>query len=199
MRKPKPNTGWWAYLEKQEGFEAFTDTQLAEHKRTYWKEYDRLYKSKKRTIQKREISIAFAEDSIKNIRATAKAKGYNLQTYIRGLVKADMELVQLLPFVHEYREILQLLANCKNQLITIRETDNKNWLGLTKGTEKAEALLVNIEREISTALTRPKVLKTAIIESIQRNPKTIDLLQSILHEYDNQEPNSKDQIIPTTP
>ena len=157
------------------------------------------YKSKKRTIQKREISIAFAEDSIKHIRATAKAKGYNLQTYIRGLVKADMELVQLLPFVHEYREILQLLANCKNQLITIRETDNKNWLGLTKGTEKAEALLVNIEREVSTALTRPKVLKTAIIESVQRNPKTIDLLQSILHEYDNQEPNSKDQIIPTTP
>ena len=185
MRAIKKDTGLWAYLSKLEGFEGFSDAEIKEHKKIYWREFDRLLKAEKRTKQKREVCVVFPLDEIHKIKATAKAQGYtNVQSYIRECVRADMSKLTVIPHLSIVNEIRLELQQCRNHLLAIKEKEQKNWLGLgSKNLENAERTLLDTDARIAAFLKQPKNLKETILEAIARNMDTLALLRSILAEY----------------
>jgi predicted DNA binding CopG/RHH family protein len=188
MRAIKRNSGLWAYLSKLEGFENFSEEEIQAHKKAYWRLYDQKRQASKRK-QKREIVIIFPASDIKVIRATAKAKGYSLHAYVRECIKADISKLTVIPHLSQVSEIMQVLRQCRNQLDAIKQKDVKGWVIISRTYENVETVLNENELRITSILKKPQSLKQIIIDSININPDTIHLLQTILESYGNNQVN----------
>lgn len=189
MRQVNKNSGLWAYLSSLEGYENFTDDDLQIQRKIYWRAYAKRRMHKRRSIDKREINISFEKGQIKVLRATAKAKGYTLQNYIRECLYADANNLVVIPHKLVLAEINQKLRQCLTALDAIKEKDNKAWFQIGSTYEDVVALLSETKTDISKALTVPVSLKQTIIDGILMNPNTIQLLQTILKDYGNNKIN----------
>ena len=199
MRKVPKNTLLWKYLEQKGVLGAGDVNAIKAAKKEYWKQYDKARKQKNRKVQKREIVLAFPADEINHIRFTAKAKGLTIHDYIRACVKADMSQLTVIPHRALVSEILQVLHQCNNQLEVIKKKEGKGWLVISRTYENVETVLNQTENRITNLLKQPASLKETITENINRNPNTLDLLKSILSNYDYQIFDKKDSILPPTP
>lgn len=199
MRKLKKNTGLYQYLDQVGVLEKGTEDEIKMARRHYWQERDRAYKAKKRIKQKREIVLAFPAGEINHIRYTAKAKGHTIHDYIRACVKADMSQMTVIPHRALVAEIMQVMQQCNNQLDAIKKKEEKGWLAISRTYENVETIIKQTERRIDELLKRPNSLKETIVETINRNPNTLDLLKSILTNYGYQIHDQKDRVVPPTP
>ncbi len=184
------------YLESRGVLDSKDEALIEATKKQYWKEYDKARKKKSRTVQKREIAVAFPADEINHVRLNAKEKGYGLQDYIRSCVRADMALIIVIPHRSLVSEILQVLQQCNNQLDAIRQKEGKGWLVISRTYENVESILTITENRINTLLNQTRSLKELIMENIRRNPNTLLLLKSILSTYGYKIQDPQDSHIP---
>jgi hypothetical protein len=183
MRKVKQNSGLWKYLTSLENYETLPDDELASYRKIYWREYARLRMQKRRSVDKREISLSLAKDYIKSLRLVAKSKGYTLQDYIRECVRADLENISVVPHKYVLAQILQVLRHCYSQLEAIKQKDTKAWFALNRTYENVNTVLDDVRKEITVLCNEPTSLRDLISESISSNPHTLVLLASIIKEH----------------
>lgn len=194
MRKLNTKTGLYQYLLQTGVLEGGAE-EIKLAKRQYWRERDKEYKKQKRGKDNREIVLIFPADEINHVRFTAKAKGLTLHEYIRTCVKADMAHLTVIPHRALVAEIMQVLRQCSNQLEAIKKKEIKGWMIISRTYENVETVLTQTENRVIALLKQPQSLKETIIETINRNPQTLDLLTSILAQYDNKVPNKKDWLV----
>jgi hypothetical protein len=195
MRKINKFSGLYQYLLQQGVLEKGTEEEIKLAKRHYWRAKDKEYKKEKRTRQKREIVLVFPADEINHIRFSAKAKSLTIHEYVRACVKADMSQLTVIPHKAQVAEIMQVMRQCNNQLEAIKNKEVKGWLVISRTYENVETVLTQTESRIITLLKQPQNLKDTIMETINRNPNTLDLLKSILTNYGYQISDQKNGIV----
>jgi predicted DNA-binding ArsR family transcriptional regulator len=191
MRVLKQNTGVKAYLDSIGILQNGTQEDISKAKKEYWKQYDKLYKRKKRK-QKREFLISLNSKELALVVEAAKEKGMRVTEFMREAALAEMQKAYVIPYPHVLKEIAQSLILCKTSIKNIAEKDNKNWLGISRNYENLEAIITKVQTEIQQRFNEAPTLIKVIEDTLQRNPFFIITITNLIEQYhDNQKHNKK--------
>lgn len=195
MRKIRPHTGLWKYLEQSGVLDSRDEEKIKATKKEYWRKYDAEYKRKKRK-QKREYLISFNTTELQSVIATAKTKGLKVPEYIREATRADINQVYVVPYGFLLKEVEQTLLSYKRIIKDIGDKDKRNWLGASKNYESLEQIVTKIENYLHQLFRQGPPLTKIIEDTLRTNPQFITTLnQFVQQHHDRQKPEQKTTLI----
>jgi len=127
MKKIKSNSKLFEYLLKHQI--DFSDKEaIALLKKEFYKEYNRTLKKEKR-LEKRVFTITISKQLIHHLRRRCKEQGSDIPSYIKLLIKADINNTSVAQQTMIFRAIKQLLNICDDKLTLLVEKDSNKWFG----------------------------------------------------------------------
>lgn len=159
------------------------EEKIQEARKTYWRIYDREYKRRKRTKEKREFRVSFDRDEVAIVRAAATAKGLKPAEYIREATRADIRKASVTPHPYLLKEVQQLLLRANNDIQLLKERDTKGWLGANRDYDRLERIVAGVEAYVVGLFREPLLLREGIEQTLRANPNYIHTLRDIIHRY----------------
>ena len=159
MRKPKPNSGIWNYLNAAGVLDGGSDEAIKRAKHNYRKSYLLKYKQRQRA-DKPECTVSFSKENGEYERVLAAAKKHNLKitTFVRAATLSYMSQNYLVPNRVQIGKLEQLLSESLNEVQKIaRQKERFNWDREQKY-EAIEKLILRLERNIGEVFRNPPLL-----------------------------------------
>lgn len=144
MRKSKHNSAIAAHLRKIGILESGTPEEIRAAKRSYWRDYDRALKLRKRE-QKRTFHISFGKSQMEHLRQCTVKFQITVPAYLKHLLDEDRLQTHTYPNAILFASILQLLQQYKQVLQRILQQDKRQ---IQTKEEQAEILLRDIHHQV---------------------------------------------------
>lgn len=182
MRKPRKDTGLWAYLDACGLLSNGMDEQIKAARRTYRKQYLRQYKKEQR-VQKPEYLVQLSKENNEHGRIALAAKKHRMSVtaFLRLAALAYIERSFLVPDRALVAKLSALLAECLNDVRSLASQKGKhNVFALDEKYDAIERRIITLESQIQTLFCFPAMLEAALVDAVRNNPALKERLLTIL-------------------
>lgn len=147
MKKTKRTNGLLNYLEQSGVLQNGTDEQIADAKKTYYRNYRREQKRRQRAGRK-DFSIYFRKEDYPEIQRFAHIHGLTLSAFIRRSTLAYITETKLPIKPEQLAELRQVLSLIETEVKNLFENPKQSWWLGERKYEALTAILEKLRKEI---------------------------------------------------
>ncbi len=156
MRKLKPSSHIWQYLNNAGVLENGTDEQIKAAKRAYRKNYLLAFKQKQRK-EKPEFIVMLSKENgeYETVANAAKKHSLSITTFLKTATLAYLNQYYIVPDRVQLAKMEQMLAQCLNEVQLITRTKEKYSWEREQKYEAIEKRIIKLETQIKEVLSNP--------------------------------------------
>ncbi|HTA28768.1 MAG TPA: hypothetical protein VK809_13325 [Bacteroidia bacterium] len=156
MRKIKPNSDLWQYLNSTGVLERGIVEEIESAKRQYRKKYLLAYKQKQRK-ENSEYTVLLSKENgeLESITLAAKKHFLPVTVFLKTATLAYLNQYYIVPNQMQLAKLEQILAQCLNEVQVITRTKEKYSWEREQKYEAIEKRIIQLENEIKNVLSNP--------------------------------------------
>jgi len=156
MRKIKPNSNIWQYLNDAGVLEYGTEEEIKAAKRAYKKKYLLAYKQRQRKEKQEYIILLSKENGEYNtVASAAKKHSTSVTAFLKTATLAYINQYYIVPDKVQLAKMEQLLSQCLNEVQLITRTKEKYSWEREQKYEAIEKRIIKLENQIREVLCNP--------------------------------------------
>lgn len=161
MRKIKPNSNIWQYLNSVGVLEKGTEEEIKVAKKAYKKKYLLAYKQQQRR-EKHEYIILLSKENgeFDSVATAAKKHSLSVTAFLKEATLAYIKQYYIVPNRVQLAKMEQILAQCLNEVQLITRTKEKYSWEREQKYEAIEKRIIKLENEIRNVLSNPPLAST---------------------------------------
>ena len=161
MRKRRPKSGMWDYLDAAGVLEKGSDEEIKAAKRAYRKQYFLLYKQRQRA-NKPEFTVSLSKNTgdYQTISNAAKRHKMPVTTFLRAASLSYLRQTYLVPDRYQIARLEQYLSDCLNEIKSIASVKERFFWQRDEKLTSIEKRISKLEMQINEALKNPPLVST---------------------------------------
>ena len=159
MRRRRPKSGMWDYLDAAGVLEKGSDEEIKAAKRQYRKQYFLLYKQRQRA-NKPEFTVTLSKETgdYQTISNAAKKHKMPPTAFLREATLSYLRQTYLIPDRYQIARLEQHLSDCLNEIKSIASVKERFYWQRDEKLNSIEKRIARLEMQINDALKNPPIV-----------------------------------------